>query len=392
MPEPIPQGPTYKKKYKTHVVRQGATSWNAIANQYGVPVSALAAANQGASLVPGLVVKIPQENKWGASANEYGVGVQTPFGGFNIPIGGATGGVRTNQLGGRGYYRPSQTDWINPVTSLIQKGVNYLGSNVNNVLRSWGDPYRVGMGDVQRANFVPSPQQTTAQQFGLSTGRTLPGYMTASAYTGAESRPYTGTSEATTPAQQESGNHQEKLPYGKSYNYSVNTGEIANPGSAAAVNYGDDAVYNLSRAMVDGYGYDYGNYLKWASENNIQQPASYYSWRSTQGITRSGQSTQFWEYMQGLQMGQQAGGSAKRRNTQEMLEYKEAKKNDPSLTYRKWKAGIGTAGKRPGHNPYAVNVVEEEEENGTPAVQPYISYTGNRYNAPSSFGLVTWRT
>jgi hypothetical protein len=319
------------------------------------------------------VVKVPNASGYSATLNDSTFGIDTPFGGFNIPLyQSPTGMVRSNQFAGRRppEWNPSPSDWVNN----FMQGINTLGRTTRQFFGNWGTPYRVGMGEVQRyGNLPPTIAQTTTPTNltgQLATGRTHPNLIRP----GSEPQPFAPTTAAA--GETTGGNYQENLPYGKSYNYSVNTGEIPNPGSAAAVKYGDEATYNLARAMVDGYGYDYGNYLSWAAENNIQQPASYYSWKSTQGVTHSGQSSQFWEYMQGLSIGKGGG-----QNLREKLEQKGKMKNIKKYN-KKWREARGL-------EPYEF----PEQETGQ-ATQSYATGGGGSryYSAPASMGLVTWRT
>ncbi len=356
-----------KKRSKSYTIKTGDTL-TSIAKRFRLLDARLAQFNQGVGIIPGNVVTIPGEGGWGATINSDKIGLSTPFGGFSLPMyQSPTASVRSNQFAGKRtpVFTPSPNDWINPVA----QGISTLGRKTIDIVENWGTPYRVGMGEVQRYGNYPSTPTNLSSQ--LPTGRTHPNLMGA---------PHAPEAIEETAA---GGNYQEKLPYGKSYNYAVSTEEIPNPGSAASVKYGDDAVLDLSIAMHEGYGYDYGNYLKWASDYNIQQPASYYNWKSTQGVTRSGQSSQFWEYMQGVKLlnAQTYGSSnSRRRNMKDLLARKRA-----GLTHRQWL----------GMKPTKKKVVEEEPEVGTEAVQPYISTSGNnyiRYSAPVSMGLVTWRT
>jgi LysM repeat protein len=109
---------------------------------------------------------------------------------------------------------------------------------------------------------------------------------------------------------------------------------------------------------------------------------------NTPTTTTTGAQGDYWQYQQDIQMGQQNYSSAKRRNMKEMLSYKEAKENDPTITRRIWMMRKSGHGKGTYSNTYT-----EEEETGTPAVQTYTntnySSTGRSY--ATSMGLISWR-
>lgn len=372
MPTPRPIEPPGYKKPKTYIVRKGDTV-EKIAGQFGLTDTQLIGANRGLrGFTPGVVLNIPEQ-------------------------------VRRPNVERPGYFQNT----FNIFEPLSQWAANIVMrySTPESVNRGWS---AIANAPITAPSSTPLPRKEgwippVSMQKTITYGQ--PGYMNYEVRTGGlppDMR--TGTSglppdmrseEAATATTIETGGYQseaigdykEKLPYGKSYNYATITGELASPGSVAAVKYGPDAEYNLAIARISGYGYDYGNYLKWADEQGIQQPASYYDWRSNQGITRSGQSTQFWEYMQGLS----TGSSHYRNTTEEMLNYKEAKQYDPTLTYRKWKM------RRYGKGRYIpATEPESEPETGNIAVQPdmssyYVSRSGASYSSPSSFGLISWR-
>jgi LysM repeat protein len=350
----VPTPPGYKKP-RSYVVRKGDTL-ESIAKQFGLNDTHLLGANKGVKgMNAGVVLSIPEP----------------------------PGLTQTNSGGGPGGkpgWTPSTGDWV---SQMAVKSSNFIqnasASLVNKVLgtptyiSNWWNmrpdvgwnaqvnpTYRtVGMGEVQRFGYAPEQDIPAIGQFG--TGKTRLGMI----------NPETGTELANTKQTTVTGNHQEKLGYGKSYNYEASKGTIPMPGLEASVNYFGDT-YEMETATGDGYGYDYGSYLQWASEKGIQQPASYYNWKKTQGVTRSGQSSQFWEYMQEMK----AGNGLTERERRAM-----SKKVKSMRLYRQNR-----------DNPV---VVEEEEETGTAAIQPDTSassYNNSRYySSPSSFGLVSWR-
>ena len=106
----------------------------------------------------------------------------------------------------------------------------------------------------------------------------------------------------------------------------------------------------------------------------------------------------WWEHQQrNVLRNAQAYGSrqADKRNLQDMMAYKEAKRENPGLTYRNW-AMMQSGWRKGGKARYADQGAAPEETYGTPAVQtaysnPYYSSTG-RYMSSNSGGLITWRT
>lgn len=334
MPTPFPQGPTYKKTAKKYTVRTGDT-WNSIANQNGVPVNQITGANQGMSLTPGVVVRVPTGG-WGATLNQQQFGIQTPFGNFGLPS-------ATSTTPGRGFYRAGSGDLINPAVSLVGRGINAIAGRVNNMIQNWGEPYRAGMGDVQRAGNYPSvypaaATQTTAQQTGYQ-------------------------------------------PTG--WNAIVNQPSPTGAGGG----------YNLPSGLSQKELNEYSSYVEWAARDPNRTINNYEEYLTAK---YSGGGGDFWEYMQGVKQASGGGGyaSAKRRNTQQMLSYKDAKSENPSLTYRKWL--MRKMGKWKQANTQYSDEEEKTEENiGNAAVQVSGGSSGygyNYYNKPESFGLVTWRT